>query len=286
MIRLALTDLDDTLIPFGASSASAYSVAAVHTLLDTGLHFGPVTGRVPSAMGWMFGGDEACCQTGAFANGQVLRIDGRIIKIIEIDSEPLQAVADYLEERDDAFLTIYDLDDPDGAALVMRDPSRADHNPSPTIARITGRLSFLDQPRYVKCNIQCSCSRAQMLELRDELNQQIEGLEFVMPSNIAFVIDILPAGWSKGVAVRELAEALGVSIDEVAVFGDSENDLSMIEAVPNSVAVSNASAEILAAARWHIGACKDDAVAHALLDIAQAASHDAMPRFMDESVEI
>jgi hydroxymethylpyrimidine pyrophosphatase-like HAD family hydrolase len=43
MIRLALTDLDDTLIPFGASSASAYSVAAVHTLLDTGLHFGPVT---------------------------------------------------------------------------------------------------------------------------------------------------------------------------------------------------------------------------------------------------
>jgi hypothetical protein len=128
----------------------------------------------------------------------------------------------------------------------MRDPSRADHNPSPTIARITGRLSFLDQPRYVKCNIQCICRRAQMLELRDELNQQIEGLEFVMPSNIAFVIDILPAGWSKGVAVRELAEALGVSIDEVAVFGDSENDLSMIEAVPNSVAVSNASAEILA----------------------------------------
>ena len=68
--------------------------------------------------------------------------------------------------------------------------------------------------------------------------------------------------------------------EKVAVFGDSENDLSMIEAVPNAVAVSNASDQIKAASRWHIGASADDAVADALFDIADAAKTGAMPAFM------
>jgi hydroxymethylpyrimidine pyrophosphatase-like HAD family hydrolase len=38
----------------------------------------------------------------------------------------------------------------------------------------------------------------------------------------------------------------------------------MFEAVPNSVAVANATDEAAAAARWHIGRCEDDAVALAI----------------------
>ena len=53
MIRLALTDLDNTLIPLGAPHASARAIRAVHAMLDAGLWFGPVSGRVPAAMRWM-----------------------------------------------------------------------------------------------------------------------------------------------------------------------------------------------------------------------------------------
>ena len=73
---------------------------------------------------------------------------------------------------------------------------------------------------------------------------------------------------------------MGLTLDEVATFGDSENDLSMIEAVPNSVAVSNASEQIAQAARWHIGASADDAVADALFEIARAYRANEMPSFM------
>ena len=119
-----------------------------------------------------------------------------------------------------------------------------------------------------------------MAEMRDLVNARIPELSLVFPSMKATVIDVSPAGWDKGSAVRVMAEAMGIGLDEVAVFGDSQNDLAMIQSVPNSVAVSNASPEVAAAARWHIGACADDAVADALLDVARAAGAGEMPAFM------
>lgn len=73
---------------------------------------------------------------------------------------------------------------------------------------------------------------------------------------------------------------MSLTPDEVAVFGDSDNDLPMIDAVPNSVAVANANEAVTAAARWHIGAAADDAVAGALHQIAACAATGEMPPFM------
>ena len=54
MIKLVLTDMDDALIPAGHDGASDYAIEGVHAMQAAGLHFGPVSGRQPSAMGWMF----------------------------------------------------------------------------------------------------------------------------------------------------------------------------------------------------------------------------------------
>ena len=113
------------------------------------------------------------------------------------------------------------------------------------------------------------------------LREEFPHLDFVFPSSSAPLIDILPEGWSKGAAVIYIARELGVGLDEVAVFGDSENDLAMIEAVPNSVAVSNATDDIAQVARWHIGSSDDDAVADALFAIADASKRAEMPAFMN-----
>ena len=75
-------------------------------------------------------------------------------------------------------------------------------------------------------------------------------------------------GYSKADGVRILCEALGIGTDEVVVFGDGGNDLEMLGAVENSVAVANATPEVLAAARWHIGSCADEAVADVMLALA------------------
>ena len=101
-----------------------------------------------------------------------------------------------------------------------------------------------------------------------------------MPSPNAAVIDITPKGYGKGDGVRIMAETLGIGLDEVAVFGDADNDLSMLQAVPNSIAVANASEAAAAAARWHIGDACEQSVAKAMAEIAEASARGELPAFM------
>ena len=281
MIKLVLTDIDDTLIPYGAPYASERTRRAIHGFLDEGLHFGPVSGRVPNAMGWMFGGDERCFATGAFANGQVIRIDGEIVREVPTDSELLREVAGVLDELGyDAWLTVYSLDECGVTFVTSREEQLRDCLLRVGYGRPNRVAKEPREPFYLKSNVCCACSRAQMTLIRDILRERVGALSFVFPSTVAPYIDISPAGWGKGEAVRFMARELGVGLDEVATFGDSENDLSMIEAVPNSVAVANATEAVARAARWHVGRCEDDAVALALEDLAHAARTGSTPSFM------
>lgn len=240
MIKLVLTDMDDTLIPAGQDGASDYAIEGIHAMQAAGLHFGPVSGRQPSAMGWMFRNRSECFSTGAFCNGQVMFVDGEVVASRATDNDALMRLADYLEqETDDTYLKVYSLGD-----------------------------DFWDNDAY------CVTSDP------ERVAAEVPELSLVFPNNRVRLFDILPAGWDKGCAALELARALGLTPDEVAVFGDSDNDLPMIDAVPNSVAVANANEAVTAAARWHIGAAADDAVAGALHQIAACAATGEMPPFM------
>jgi hypothetical protein len=103
-------------------------------------------------------------------------------------------------------------------------------------------------------------------ELVGRLNALACGLDFDYPQ--PGYSNVMPTGWSKASGIRALVEAMGISMEQVVVFGDAGNDVPMFEAVPNSVAVANATDEAAAAARWHIGACEDDAVAEAIERLA------------------
>ncbi|MBQ5780463.1 MAG: HAD hydrolase family protein [Spirochaetaceae bacterium] len=66
-----------------------------------------------------------------------------------------------------------------------------------------------------------------------------------------YFLEILPPDGGKGNALRHLTEkVLGLSADDVACFGDSFNDKTMLEYAFNSVAMLNASDEIKALARF------------------------------------
>ena len=78
------------------------------------------------------------------------------------------------------------------------------------------------------------------------------------------LVDIMTKSTSKGDAVKNLAESLGIDIKSVAVFGDSPNDISMFEVAGVSVAVSNAVDEIKALATRKTAANYEDGVAEAL----------------------
>ena len=90
----------------------------------------------------------------------------------------------------------------------------------------------------------------------------------------------MPQGVSKAAGLDVLLEALGITADEVAVFGDAENDLEILGKVRHSVAVANAIDEVRETANYHIGSVDEEGMADALFDIAQAARAGEMPRFL------
>ncbi len=284
MIRLVLTDLDNTLIPTGAPHASEHALAGIHAMLDAGLWFGPVSGRVPAAMRWMFDGDEACYQTGAFVNGQLIYADGELLHEETLDVRELARVGTWIAAYEGCALVVYDLDDvsdsSDGAAYLMGITANELARHAECFGPAPRTINRLEQPRYLKANVRCDLPWDQMVHLRDELRLAFPAFDFVFPMLHGPFIDILPAGWSKGRAVEVLAECLGLSRDEIMAFGDSENDIAMFEAVGHPVAVSNASADAAAAARCHIGAAADDAVADALFAVADAAATGDLPGFL------
>lgn len=284
MIKLALTDLDNTLIPLGAPHASMHAIAAIHAMLNAGMHFGPVSGRVPAAMRWMFGGDAACSKTGAFVNGQLVYVDGRMVHQTLLYRVDLDEVAEWVRPIEGCALAVYDLDDlsetTDGTTYYLGATTEELARHEACFGRHPHVVTHLEHQAYVKANLRCDIPWPHMVALRDELRVQFPMLDFVFPTTHGHFIDILPYGWSKGRAVEVLADHLGISLDEIVVFGDSENDVSMLEAVTHSVAVRNASPEAMAAANFRIGLAADDAVADALFELARSARTGETPAFL------
>jgi hydroxymethylpyrimidine pyrophosphatase-like HAD family hydrolase len=88
------------------------------------------------------------------------------------------------------------------------------------------------------------------------------------PERDLCIVDILPAGCSKGNAVMNLARMRGVKREEILALGDNWNDVSMLEAAGSAVLMANAPddlKEVAAARGWAVGRRHDeDGVAEAI----------------------
>lgn len=279
MIKLVLTDMDNTLIPFGASHVSARARAAMAEVRAAGIQVGPATGRDYVELMSFFGGDDSCFQTGLLSNGKKVMVDGEIRHLILVDNGALQRFADYIEPVENAFVCAYPFETTSDNPVwcIGRSQEEAD--------AWGERFSFTGVPvdrvpdkRLIGGTLACSGTQSDLAALREAGASLCPEFDFIQP--VPNWCDIVPKGVNKGTSLDILLDELGVSSDEVVFFGDAENDLQIMEKVENSVAVANATPAAAAAARWHVGACADDAVAVALEDIARSAREGRLPSFM------
>jgi hydroxymethylpyrimidine pyrophosphatase-like HAD family hydrolase len=88
------------------------------------------------------------------------------------------------------------------------------------------------------------------------------------PDRDLSILDILPAGCSKGAALLALAAARGIDPSHILAIGDNWNDVSMLDAAGSAILMANAPEDLLALApsrHWTIGPSNlDDGVAHAI----------------------
>ena len=75
-------------------------------------------------------------------------------------------------------------------------------------------------------------------EVRDGGTIQLNRTEY--PERDLSIVDILPAGCSKGAAILRLASRLGIAQQDIMCIGDNWNDLSMLDIAGHPVLMGNA----------------------------------------------
>ncbi|MEE1274866.1 MAG: HAD family hydrolase [Olegusella sp.] len=281
MIKFVLSDMDNTLIPFGNELVSQRTIDAIHACQEQGIDVGPASGRDRGELSSFFGGDASCYNTGVLVNGQRIYYLGEIVYEKTLPRDELRAVERLVAPLEGcAFITYRDnnfgdwVGEPRERLGAMYDRS----------FMCGGRRhEMLPDYPVVKAGIVC-LDPGRLTQLQRQLGEMCPDLIF--PNTVVNWMDVSLRDWNKGDGVKILQRVLGLADEEVCVFGDADNDLGMLNAVPNSCAVANANENAARAARWHVGASADDGVAIALEQIAEAGriynetGEDVLPAFM------
>ena len=78
--------------------------------------------------------------------------------------------------------------------------------------------------------------------------------------------DVMPANVSKGDAMLELADYLGIPRSNTFASGDSENDIAMLRSAGYGIAMADSDPEVLSAAAFITSTCEEMGFARAVFD--------------------
>ena len=261
-IKLILSDIDGTMLPFGQRVVSGRTRQAMHACIDAGIHVGPASGRGISHVTPSFAGDEALTATALGTNGMQVYLDGELIHEEYLDHDALVHVAQVIAGKKGTGAIVFD-----GGTPLLVQGTREDLAESfPVYAQQARDYEGIPSFPIIKMNIFNAGGIDLTRELLDLLVREVPELDFNLP--MPGFLNITPVGYSKASGIKIICEALGITLDQVVTFGDGGNDLEMIAHIPNGVAVAGAVPAVAAAARWHIGSCEDEAVAAALEALA------------------
>lgn len=108
----------------------------------------------------------------------------------------------------------------------------------------------------------------QLRPIANDINSRFAGIIRATASGYG-AIDLIIPGMDKAYGLQKLLDRWKMTPDNLAVFGDGENDLEMFDLAGSSYAMANAPAQVKAAAGRVIGSNNDQAVLHqiaAMLD--------------------
>ncbi len=261
-VRLILTDIDGTLMPFGESHVGPRVHEAFRVAEEAGIRIGPCSGRGRDWVAKIFEDDEKCYRTAVSTNGMELWCDGEPVYAKTFDRDDLLALAEFLEGEPGSGLVCFD----GGKPLLVEGSIEDLMVGYPAYGKTCDVVDEVPTFPIVKANVFCANGIEATTDLVARAMEAVPTLDLdvAMPC----FSNVMPHGINKASGIDALCARLGCTLDEVVVFGDAGNDLTMLNHVPNSVAVANATPEAAAAARWHIGTCADDAVVDAILALA------------------
>lgn len=269
-VRIIAVDLDGTLLD-DTARVSPRAFAAITAAERAGIHFIVATGRRHSyamrVLRDLALRPETVLVT---SNGAVVRTFGAAPVDATLTLSTARWLIEYLAEYRNALVLTFDRVGPDGddirGALVVEELEDL-HNSiarwmeanEPYIARVQPLERALEGEPPIQMMICGTIGRMRRAEahlLRDgrvaavgrtgsnpAAEVQLARTEY--PDRDLSIVDILPAGCSKGAALLRLAARYGIEPASIMAIGDNWNDLSMLEIAGHPVLMSNAPSDIM-----------------------------------------
>lgn len=264
-IKLILTDIDGTILPYGQDVISKRTAQAMQMCIDAGIHIGPASGRDMQGLGPIFGLNEALYATGLATNGMQIFLDGELIYESYIPYEQLVELYDFSKRYEDEGLGMVVFENENIYILSGTIPNLA--KTFGPYAEIAQQIDKVPHFPVVKANIFCPPDDEFTVHILECARREVTSLDFSKP--MPGFLNVTPQGWNKGAAIDVICDKLGISLDEVCCFGDAGNDIEMLAHVKYSVAVANATDEVKKVANYHIGSVEEEATAACFEQLAQ-----------------
>lgn len=269
MKKIIAIDLDGTLLDSN-KELSAGNLAALHEAASAGVQIVPATGR-------FYKGIPEVIRNLPFINYAITVNGASVINVHTGETlyEACIAPEDAVEIMEflDTLPVIYDCyyDGWGYMTAAMKDQA-PEFIASQTLLRMVNELrtpveDLKEWIREGKRSPQKIMSFTRnSTEYRDEVirivSERFPGFRVTtsQPTNI----EVNSSGADKGLAIKNLAEALNVSIEDTAALGDGLNDLSMIRTAGTGIAMANSCREVLDAADVITGDCDSDGAGEAI----------------------
>lgn len=261
MIRLAVFDIDGTLISPQMNTIASETVDAIRNLRHRNIIIAVATGRQwhsipPEIKGMDF--DYYILSNGAYITDG----EGTILHQHEIDAETVEALVNDFLERD------YPLE-------LRYITGNQSVNPKRSIIDYTAsffskeqikkglKASIVQQKLNHAGELPISCVGHIETEDKPYFDRKYPQLHFMMIFE-GRLCDINKVGVSKATGVAEICSYLNIDIQDTIAFGDDENDIELIRDAGIGVAMGNAIPAVLNVADYVTDCCEDLGVANAL----------------------
>lgn len=261
MIRLAVFDIDRTLIPPTTGHMAGETLQAIHSLRCKGIRTAIASGRmlhlIPDDLRGL-GFDYFILSNGAYVADR----DGRIVSRESVDPAVADALVQALVQRG------LPLDIRYVGGMVPGNPNADVRESMQAYWKKTGvkfkppkNLQWHVKPQEGELPI--SFGAYIPPEQQPEVFALFPELEF-LPVFEGPMCDVNPRGVSKATGIRRICDVMGIPMEQVIAFGDDRNDLEMIAEAGIGVAMGNGIQAVRDAADYVTDDCEELGVVKAL----------------------